>query len=181
MILASAAILVFGDSGREWLRYDSVWIGQGESWRLVSGHFAHLGVQHFVLNSIGLLLVWYLVGANFDRNAWLIVALVTLIVMDLAFWILKPGLFWYVGMSGLVHGLLSAGLIARWPNWDTESIVLALLIVVKILWEQFSGPIPGSEVTSGGPVVVDAHLYGAVGGFVGGVLAIIRARPKAAI
>ena len=51
-----------------------------------------------------------------------------------------------------------------------ESIVILALIFGKIAYEQFAGPVPGSEFASGGPVVVDAHLYGAIGGLAGGIL-----------
>ena len=36
----------------------------------------------------------------------------------------------------------------------------------KLIWEQLAGPLPISESTSGGPVLVDAHLYGTVGGVI---------------
>jgi rhomboid family GlyGly-CTERM serine protease len=101
--------------------------------------------------------------------------------MDAGFWFLNPGLYWYVGMSGLLHGLLAAGIVARWKNFDAETAILLLLLVAKISWEQFSGPVPGSESTSGGPVVVDAHLYGAIGGVLGAILVRIRVKSPAPI
>ena len=63
----------------------------------------------------------------------------------------------------------------------TNGFILLLLLVAKISWEQFSGPVPGSELTSGGPVVVDAHLYGALGGVLGGFLVRIRVKSRASI
>ena len=44
--------------------------------------------------------------------------------------------------------------------------VILALVMAKLLFEQLIGPLPGSETTSGGPVVIDAHLYGAVGGVI---------------
>jgi rhomboid family GlyGly-CTERM serine protease len=180
-VAVSVLIMAFGESGQELLRYDRVWIGQGESWRFLTGHFAHLSWSHLALNSAGLVLVWFLIGRNFDLVSWLLVIATILAVMDVAFWLLSPELYWYVGMSGMLHGLLSAGLVARMPRLDTESTILLVLLVAKISWEQYSGPVPGSEVTSGGPVVVVAHLYGALGGVLGGFLARIRVRPPASI
>jgi hypothetical protein len=98
--------------------------------------------------------------------------------MDIAFWTLNPELYWYVGMSGMLHGLLAAGIVARMPGLDAESAVLLLLMLAKIGYEQFGGPVPGSEITSGGPVVVDAHLYGALGGAFGAILLRVAARIK---
>ncbi len=180
-IAISIVIMMTGEIGKEALRYDRVWIGQGEAWRFVSGHFAHLGWSHLALNSAGLLLVWYLIGGAYTLRTWLLIVGVTLATMDLGFWFLNPELYWYVGMSGLLHGLLAAGVVTRLRNIDAETVILLLLLIAKISWEQFSGPVPGSESTSGGPVVVDAHLYGALGGILGALLVRIRVGAPASI
>jgi rhomboid family GlyGly-CTERM serine protease len=180
-ISLSVLVMLTGDVGKEALRYDRVWIGQGEAWRLISGHFAHLGWSHLALNSAGLLLVWFLVGGAYSLRSWLLIVGVTLATMDAGFWFLNPDLYWYVGMSGLLHGLLAAAIVTRLQNIDTETVILLLLLIAKISWEQFSGPVPGSESTSGGPVVVDAHLYGALGGVLGAFLAKIRVESPASI
>jgi rhomboid family GlyGly-CTERM serine protease len=180
-IAISIVIMMTGEIGKEALRYDRVWIGQGEAWRFVSGHFAHLGWSHLALNSAGLLLVWFLIGGAYALRTWLLIVGVTLATMDLGFWFLNPELYWYVGMSGLLHGLLAAGVVTRLRNIDAETVILLLLLIAKISWEQFSGPVPGSESTSGGPVVVDAHLYGALGGILGALLVRIRVEAPASI
>lgn len=156
---------------RAWLAWDRAALGAGEAWRLISGHFVHLGWTHLLLNLAGLLLVWSLVGRNFDRLRWGIVAVTSIVVMDTGFWLLNPELDWYVGLSGLLHGLLAAGLAVGMQRRDRESWVLAAFVIAKLGWEQFSGPLPGSEATSGGAVIVDAHLYGALGGILGAMLA----------
>jgi rhomboid family GlyGly-CTERM serine protease len=177
----SVLILFGGDFGREVLRYDRVWIGQGETWRLLSGHFAHLGWSHLALNSAGLLLVWFLIGDSYTIRDWLIIMAVSLASIDIGFWLLNPELYWYVGMSGLLNGLLAAGLAPRLRRINAETAVLTLLLVAKICWEQFGGALPGSESTSGGPVVVDAHLYGAFGGVLGALILRIRVKLQASI
>lgn len=181
MLALALSFMAFGDLGREWLRFDRVWIAEGETWRLITGHFAHLGRSHFVLNAAALLLVWFLVGSRYASRDWFIIIATSIVFMDIGFWVLNPSLYWYVGLSGLLHGVLVAGITARWRDMDGEGWLLAGLIVVKLAWEQFSGPLPGSEATSGGAVIVDAHLYGAVGGFFGAMLTRIRVRQKASI
>jgi len=52
-----------------------------------------------------------------------------------------------------------------------------LLLGLKLAWEQLAGPLPGSEALSGGPVVVDAHLYGTSAGLLGVWLLELRRRP----
>jgi len=185
IIGVSLVIMLGGETAKEWLRYDLVWIGQGESWRFLTGHFTHLSWSHLALNCAGLLLIWFLIGRSYAFMGWIQITLITVATIDTAFWLLNPELYWYVGMSGLLHGLLVAGIIPRLRTLDVETGILLLLLVAKIGYEQFNGPVPGSEGTSGGPVVVDAHLYGALGGVLGGVLvallAWIRGEPSASI
>ena len=181
LIAVATLAALAGDAGREWLRYDRVWVAQGETWRFLSAHIVHLGWTHLLLNSLGLLLVWYLVGANLNARRWLATMLVVIVCIDAGFWWLNPELLWYVGLSGLLHGMLVAGLLAALPRISAETAVLGVLLVLKLGWEQLGGPLPGSEVSSGGPVVVDAHLYGALGGAMGAFLTIIRVRQRPSI
>jgi rhomboid family GlyGly-CTERM serine protease len=125
------------------------------------------------MNVLGLLLVWALVGSAWRAGQWLVITLITIFIIDLGFWVLLPDLTWYVGLSGLLHGLLVAGLVAslmRPAARHVESFVLAILIVLKLAYEQWAGALPGSAGVAGGAVIVDAHLYGAIGGLVAGLL-----------
>ena len=177
LILAAGALLAGGDTAREVLRYERARIGDGELWRLITGHLAHLGGSHFLLNGAGLALVWYLVGDALRTSGWAAVAIASLIAMDAGFWLLNPELAWYVGLSGLLHGILAAGLVMRIGSLRPELIALAILLAGKIAWEQFAGPLPGSEAGSGGPVVVDAPPYGAIGGALAAVVIRVRTPP----
>ncbi len=182
LLLAVAAATAFGgDEYRELLRFDRVWIAQGESWRLLTGHVAHLGWPHLSVNAAGLILVWFLVGDRFTVSEWWLVVGVAVFMINLGLWFLSPALIWYVGLSGLLHGLLAAGIVVRLRQFDGETLLLAALLIGKLAWEQFGGPLPGSEATSGGNVVVDAHLYGALGGAIGAMPARIRVKRRRSI
>ena len=181
ILLVAVLLALAGEMARQWLRFDRALINSGELWRLVSGHFVHLGWSHFVLNAAGLLLVWYLVGHVFDHMRWILIGIFTVITMDIGLWIFEPALMWYVGLSGLLHGILAAGLVEKLRTPDKESLALMVLLLGKLAWEQFSGPLPGSETTAGGPVVVDSHLFGALGGVVAAMLLRIRVGHTASI
>jgi len=181
VLIAAVALQLAGELGRDWLRFDREGIRSGELWRLITGHFVHLGWPHFALNGAGLALVWYLVGDVFDRNRWILISAISILAMDVGLWIFDPELIWYVGLSGLLHGILAAGLVERLRKPEKETIVLTLLLVGKLVWEQLSGPLPGSEGTAGGTVVVDSHLFGALGGAAAAFFLRNRVRPAAPI
>lgn len=186
MALAVGVVAVLlqagGDPVRELLAYTRDGVAAGQLWRLLSNHFVHLGWAHMWLNLAGLGLVAWLVGGAFDWRRWLAVAGITALVIATGFWFLYPELAWYVGLSGLEHGLLVAGLYGRVRQLDKESLVLLGFVLAKLAWEQLGGgPLPGSEATSGGTVIVNAHLYGAAGGALAGALLWRRVEPAPAI
>jgi len=183
-LLAGLAILaaIAGEDGREWLAWDREAIAaQGQLWRLVTGHLTHMGTPHLLLNLGGLGLTWFLVADYLDERDWWLVAAGSVVAMDLGFWLLEPQLLWYVGLSGLLHGLLAAGTAAGLRAGPPEIRLLAVVLVAKIGYEQWFGPLPGSETASGGQVIVDAHLYGAVGGLLAAIPALISAGRRAPI
>lgn len=169
------------DAARALLRYERQAIADGEVWRLFSGHFVHLGFRHLALNLAGFALVWLLVGRRYGTRQWLFIAAICIAATSAGFWWLDPGLRWYVGLSGVLHGLLLAGAIQgiRWVPW--ESAAMCAFVIAKLAYEQLVGPLPGSEVAAGGTVVVSAHLYGAAGGVLGAAIFWRSARPPAYI
>ena len=165
--MASFIVAAFGDSGRVLLRYDRSLIAAGDLWRLVSGHVTHLGQTHLLLNLAGLLLVWLLVGRLYSSFQWLVIAVITVITINAGFCFVDTQLIWYAGLSGMLHGLLVAGAIRGMRGMPVDAAIMIAIVAGKLAWEQFVGPLPGSESTSGGAVVVNSHLYGAVGGCLG--------------
>ena len=159
-------MLPAGEPARLLLRYERAGLADLELFRLLTGHVVHLGASHFALNAVGLVLVAVLVGSGLPAVAWWFVVVMSAVVIDVSFWLLRPTLEWYVGLSGVLHGMLAAGVCGLYRTRRSEAIVIAVVLVAKLIFEQTVGPLPGSERSSGGSVVVDAHLYGAVGGLV---------------
>jgi rhomboid family GlyGly-CTERM serine protease len=179
VVIASLAAESGGEPVRTVLRYGRAPIADGEWWRLLSGHLVHLGWSHFLMNAIALLLIWALVGSCLRMRQWLLVVPAVIAVIDLGFWFLDTRLYWYVGLSGLLHGMLAAGLVAGlvtgFGSARLEMSVLGALLSMKLVYEQLFGALPGSEASAGGAVVVNAHLYGAVAG--AGLVLLLRVSP----
>ena len=154
----------FGDAARLQLRFDRAAIEGAEWWRVLSGHFVHLGWRHLGLNAFGLLLVWLLVGRAFSPTRWALLLVLITAGTSAGLWWLSPQVGWYVGLSGLLHGLLVAGLVGQLRHSAVESVFLLVAVAAKLALEHWSGPLPGSEAAAGGSVVTEAHLYGAMVG-----------------
>jgi rhomboid family GlyGly-CTERM serine protease len=173
---ALAVIESFGDAGRLLLRYERELIAQGEWWRLVTGHIVHLGWQHLALNVMGLALMWALFLPDYGWRAWLWILLGSMIAIDAGFFFIERDVRWYVGLSGVLHGVMAAGTLAYARRREPGAWILLPFLVGKLIYEQLVGTMPYSLDSAGGPVVVDAHLYGALGAAL--VVLALRWRPQ---
>lgn len=164
-LLAACALLLLptiaGDGGRQLLRYDRTGLAGGQWWRLVSAHVVHLDVRHALLNSVGLALMWALFARDYSPRQWLLIVLGAVAAIDAGLWLGDSTVLWYVGSSGVLHGVMAAGVLAHLRRGVRDAWVLAAFLVVKLLYEHWVGALPfsGSD-----PVVVSAHLYGVLGG-----------------
>jgi rhomboid family GlyGly-CTERM serine protease len=149
------------------LRYDRAEIAAGQWWRLLTAHVAHLGLHHAILNVLGFLFLWALFAREWQPRQWAVIAFVVVLAIDGGLWFLDPGVTWYVGASGVLHGLMAAGVLAYIRRGDSLGWIMAALLVTKLTYEQLQGPLPFAG--RGVPVVVDAHLYGACAGLVSAV------------
>lgn len=161
---ALLAVLTLADSGL-WLdlRYERFGIVVGEIWRLATGHLVHADIRHLLLNLAGLVVVALLFPGEYSPREWAFVGLASAAAVTAGLWWLNPEVDWYVGLSGVLHGLLAAGTLAWWRS-QPPGLALALTAILagKLAWEQAQGAL----VWSGDlPVIVDAHLWGAAGGF----------------
>jgi len=154
------------------LRFDRNAIDAGQFWLLLTGNFVHLGSSHLFMNLAGFALVVALVWQRFSWWEWVLITLFSSLVVGISLYLLDEHIVWYVGFSGTLHGLIIAGVIADLRHYPKSAGVLLTLIIGKLAWEQVAGALPGSESVAGGNVVVNAHLYGAIGGAVMGLALI---------
>lgn len=175
LLMAAALVLVpaaLGESGRMWLRYDRQGLEQGQLWRLFSAHVVHLNWQHALLNAAALCLLWVLFAAEYPARRWLWIIGGALVVIDAGLWFLRPQVEWYVGASGILHGVLAAGALAGYRKRRESGALLMLLLVIKLVYEQRTGL---SAFDSALPILPDAHLFGVLGGLLGAWLPRDRA------
>jgi rhomboid family GlyGly-CTERM serine protease len=159
LLLPTAA----GDPGRLLLRYDRAGLGHGEWWRLLTAHVVHLDLRHALLNGLGLALMWALFARDYTPRGWAVIVLGAIAGIDAGLWFADSTVLWYVGSSGVLHGVMAAGALARLRRGEREGAVLAMVLAVKLAYEHWVGPLPLAGTKA---VVVDAHLYGVLGGLV---------------
>lgn len=164
-----------GDSGREALRYDRTALAAGQWWRLLSAHIVHLDFDHAALNSLGLVLMWALFARDYRLRQWLAIVLGSIAAIDAGLWLRDLTVAWYVGSSGALHGVMAAGTLAHLRHRDLDGWILAAFIVAKLAYEQIAGALP--FYSGHASVVVDAHLFGALGGAAIAVCLRPRAEP----
>ena len=76
----------------------------------------------------------------------------------------SPDIAWYVGMSGVIHGLIVIGATTNFRSNPGIAVLLIIGIAAKLLWEQFFSDSQAMEIAIGGKIILDAHLYGTISG-----------------
>jgi rhomboid family GlyGly-CTERM serine protease len=122
----------------------------------------HLDLRHALLNCLGLTLMWALFVRDYRARQWFLIVLAAAAGIDAGLWFRDTGVLWYVGASGVLHGVMAAGILAEVRRGERGGLVLTALLAAKLGYEHWAGALPfaGAAV----PVVVNAHLYGVLGG-----------------
>ena len=161
-------LAVAGHTAVTMLQYERAAIAKGEAWRLLTSHLVHLGFVHAALNAAGLALLWALFFRQYSVRQWLMVGLASVIAIDAGLWLFDSDVEWYVGLSGVLHGVMAAGTAGRLRNGERDGWPFAAVLLAKLAYEQLAGAMPLSAGV--GTVIVNAHLYGAIGGLVAALL-----------
>lgn len=175
LLLALAALQALPAAVRMLLRYEPQAVEAGQWWRLLTAHAIHLTPLHAALNACGLALCCALADAAWTPRRLLLRMGLLGLIIALLLWAFAPQIRDYVGLSGVLYGLivwmlLPAVLLRREPM---AALVLAA-VLSRLAWQSWAGPDPREEQLIGGYIVTQAHWYGALGGLIG---ALATARP----
>jgi rhomboid family GlyGly-CTERM serine protease len=148
-------------------------------WRLLTAHAAHLGLTHGALNGAALVFVWLIGRDSASRREWAWLLAGSIAVVDAGLYWLSPGVEWYVGASGALHGLLGGVAVLMLDRGARAyGVTLLLALAGKLAWEQVSGGAMTADALGDAPVVTIAHLYGAMGGLAAAVVLCVVARRR---
>ena len=180
-VLIGACCFAFalgGEAARDWGSYDRAGLANGQVWRLITAHLVHLGWAHLWPNLLALLLISGLLEEFLSPFEWAVASLVTGFAISAGLYLFQPDTHWYVGLSGVLHGLVACGAIVMIRARAVGlGVGLGLGLTLKLLWEVVYGPVPLTAASVGGAVVVAAHLYGAIAGALTGLAFTVMRRP----
>lgn len=136
----------------------------GQWWQLLSAHCVHLSWLHLGFNMLGLAVLQQLFGAQLaDWRCWGGV-LFSALVISACLLGFSPAVQWYGGFSGVLTGMYVYAAIAALRQQALLGGAVLCIIGAKVIGEQWQGTTIDYSSLSAIPVVVDAHLYGALAG-----------------
>jgi rhomboid family GlyGly-CTERM serine protease len=144
------------------LYFSTADIFQGETWRLISGHFMHADSQHLLWNCVGLAVLGTLLE---HRSRCVLMASLAVGILIVNVLLLTPWshLNYYCGLSGVLNTLL---LVALWLEWRlTRSWLITLIAcgsLAKVLVEVYQGTSIMTHISW--PPYAWSHVAGLIGG-----------------
>lgn len=157
----SASLQVFADYFIYWRDYLPI-----EFWRLWTAHWVHVGWIHFLLNILAFACLPFIFPHV--RN-WHLLALYLILppFISVIFFFCFPYIVAYAGLSGVLHGIYVAVALAylKFKNERKFALLVLSLVLIKIIWENIFGN-QGTAQLIGSPILIEAHLIGAIGGLV---------------
>jgi len=157
--VVGAVIFLAGEPTKLALRYERDALLDGQLWRALTGHVVHLSWGHLAANVVVAALAVALFGRHLGWGAPILCMLGT----TAGLFLFSLRVKWYAGLSGALYGVLVYGALVasrRQRIW----LVVVGLVAAKVVVEMIRGASATAERIVGAPIVVEAHLYGAVSG-----------------
>jgi len=171
-----SASLLFPPIGEllEWSRTE---MAQGQWWRLLTGHWIHLGFIHLTLNLAGLALLTVLFERPIPVAWWIGYLFAAPVALSLGLLLAVPELDWYRGFSGCLHGIFVMLALINLPRTPWWSGLLLAGLIIKLVAEAISPS--GTAELIGAAVIYQVHWLGAVAGLAPGLMLLLMARQAA--
>jgi rhomboid family GlyGly-CTERM serine protease len=177
LLMAGAALLVaWLPAVAVWWQYDRQAIATGELWRIFTGHWTHVSVDHLFWDVLLFTVLGVLCEQHCRREFVVCVAGATLCI-PLTLWVLLPHLSTYRGLSGIDSALfallavthLRQALQEQHRGYIAALSLVCLCFVAKVSYEGMTGGtlFVNSQAVHMLPVPL-AHGVGAVVGLVVG-------------
>lgn len=174
ILVLAAVVNVLPATVTDALMYRREAVLDGQFWRLLTAHWVHLDVSHMLINMAGLAAVILVLGRFLSAASLLLATGLSGLAVALGLLALAPQLHWYVGLSGVVSGIWASAAMRGALNRDWLGFAAIALLAAKLVWEQVKGAPMSLTAEMSDAVIVDAHLYGMLGGLLAALLMIRR-------
>lgn len=168
LLIASAALAatIWGDTAYALLRYDRAALQHAEAWRLLTGHLVHANLAHCALNLAVLFAILAIFANQITARGLAVAVFILSLTVSGGLYFLSSEIQWYIGLSGVLHGVFALYALSAALTGSRIHALATLALVGKVTYELIAGPGEDIKALIGMNVIVDAHLYGMVGGLV---------------
>ncbi len=181
------AFSLLGPGAEALLEFNREKIAMGEYWRLLTGNLVHYGYVHLAMNLAAFLLLGVSLLYEITLKIYVPLLVCSAAAVGLGTFIWNPELSFYRGLSGVIHGLIVAGLLLNSFRHRWLSYLFVGLVFAKIFHEH-QADFEENQLQALLPVAVavDSHWYGALAGLVymglvytGTLFGLQKLKPKA--
>lgn len=156
----------------QWFTLERTALGDGEAWRLFTGHLAHWSAEHLFWD-VAMFTTLGVLCERRDRMRFVFTLIASALAISLGFLVLCPQFETYRGLSGIDCALMALYLTMMWRSGALDvrgkavMFILGLGFAAKITWEMSTGGAIFVHSDAMTPVP-ESHAIGAVVGlFVG--------------
>jgi len=125
-------------------------------------HLVHLSLRHWLYNTLALLVIAAYFARLYSWQSWLLTFCLCAFCISAGLLWFPQGLHSYAGLSGVLHGLYTMGVLLLYARQPRLAIVLSGLLLLKLVVDGVYGSLLFSD--PGFVVARSAHLYGVLGG-----------------
>ena len=172
--LISIAAFLCEPMSSDYFALERTWWSQGNYYQIVSGHFLHTNFIHLLFNLLGLLLLWALHGDDYGVASYLAKFLIVCMGISFCMYFFSDDIVWYVGLSGVIHGVFAWGCIRDLENKVFSGWLLLIGLALKVGNEQLNGAGSLMPKLIDASIAIDSHLYGAIIGLLVGIVSLLR-------
>ncbi|MCK5819919.1 MAG: rhombosortase [Psychromonas sp.] len=174
LIALTFIVYLFEPKSSLYLAYYHSSIARLEVWRFFTASFCHTNFNHFLMNVIGLTITPFLFLETYQKFPLWPLILFNSLFIGLAIFFIDPTILSYVGLSGVLHGLFSYGVMNDIARKDKWGWILGFGIVTKVVYEQCFGAAQVTIEEINAPVLINAHLYGVIAGILFYLILLIK-------
>lgn len=164
IICISLLMLIFQPHSDYLFAYDYKEIHQGEWWRIISNSFCHTNLPHFLMNSLGLIVITALFIKTFKESSIWPLFIFSSIFISFCIYFIEAENIRYVGLSGVLHSFFAYGVCRDCLRKERWGYILGSALIIKLVNEQYFGASQATTELINASVLINAHFYGAIAG-----------------